>query len=64
MPTVVDRFAQIEPKVLIATEGYRYGGRDFDRRERVREIEQGLPTLERTVMVPSDWDELLAEPRR
>ena len=34
-PTVVDRFAQIEPKVLIATEGYRYGGRDFDRRERV-----------------------------
>jgi acetoacetyl-CoA synthetase len=61
-PTVVDRFAQIEPKVLLATEGYRYGGRDFDRRERVQEIEQGLPTLERTVMVPSDWDELLAEP--
>ena len=61
-PTVVDRFAQIEPKVLIATEGYRYGGRDFDRRERVREIEAGLPTLEHTVMVPSDWDDLLAEP--
>jgi acetoacetyl-CoA synthetase len=61
-PTVVDRFAQIEPKVLIATEGYRYGGRDFDRRERVREIERGLPTLERTVLVPSDWDALLAEP--
>src|SRR6185437_10548098 len=46
-PTVVDRFAQIEPKVLIATEGYRYGGRDFDRRDRVREIERSLPTLER-----------------
>jgi acetoacetyl-CoA synthetase len=61
-PTVVDRFAQIEPKVLIATEGYRYGGRDFDRHERVHEIERGLPTLERTVMVPSDWGELLAEP--
>jgi acetoacetyl-CoA synthetase len=60
-PTVVDRFAQIEPKVLIATEGYRYGGRDFDRRERVREIEAGLPTLERTVMVPSGWDSLLAQ---
>ena len=59
-PTVVDRFAQIEPKVLIATDGYRYGGRDFDRRDRVHEIEQGLPTLERTVMVPSEWDELLA----
>ncbi len=60
-PTVVDRFAQIEPKVLIATEGYRYGGRDFDRRERVREIERGLPTLERTIMVPSDWDDLLSD---
>src|SRR5215204_4281947 len=34
-PTVVDRFKQIAPKVLIATEGYRYGGRDFDRREPV-----------------------------
>jgi acetoacetyl-CoA synthetase len=60
-PTVVDRFSQIEPKVLIATEGYRYGGRDFDRRERVRELEAALPTLERTVLVPSDWDSLLSE---
>jgi len=61
-PTVVDRFAQIEPKVLIATEGYRYGGRDFDRRERVAEIEAALPSLEHTVMVPSGWDELLSDP--
>jgi acetoacetyl-CoA synthetase len=61
-PTVVDRFAQIEPKVLIATEGYRYGGRDFDRRERVAEIQAALPTLEHTVLVPSGWDALLAEP--
>jgi acetoacetyl-CoA synthetase len=60
-PTVVDRFSQIEPRVLIATEGYRYGGRDFDRRERVREIEAALPTLEHTVMVPSGWDDLLSE---
>ncbi|MBA3263970.1 MAG: acetoacetate--CoA ligase [Thermoleophilaceae bacterium] len=61
-PTVVDRFSQIEPKVLIATEGYRYGGRDFDRSERVREIEAALPTLEHTVMLPSGWDGLLSEP--
>ena len=32
-PSVVDRFAQIEPKVLLAVDGYRYGGRDHDRRE-------------------------------
>src|ERR687891_114499 len=61
-PTVVDRFKQIEPKVLIATEGYRYGGRDFDRRPRVREIEAAIPSLEHTVLVPSGWDQLLSEP--
>ena len=60
-PTVVDRFAQIEPKLLIAIEGYRYGGKDFDRRPRVREIEAGIPSLEHTVMVPSGWPELLAD---
>jgi acetoacetyl-CoA synthetase len=60
--TVVDRFGQIEPKVLIAAEGYRYGGKHFDRRGRVAEIERALPTLERTVMVPSGWDDLLADP--
>ena len=43
--------------MLIATEGYRYGGRDFDRRERVREIEAALPSLEHTVLVPSGWDD-------
>jgi acetoacetyl-CoA synthetase len=36
--SVVDRFAQIEPKVLLAIDGYRYGGRDFDRREVVAGI--------------------------
>ena len=36
--SVVDRFAQIEPKVLLAVDGYRYNGRDFDRRETVTRI--------------------------
>ena len=52
-PTVVDRFKQIEPKVLIAIEGYRYGGKDFDRRERVAEIVAAIPSIEHTVMVPA-----------
>jgi acetoacetyl-CoA synthetase len=47
--SVVDRFSQIEPKVLLAIDGYRYGGRDFDRREAVREIAAGIPSLERVV---------------
>ena len=62
VPTVVDRFAQIEPKVLLATDGYSYGGKRFDRADRVREIAAAIPSLEHTVMVPSGWDELLAEP--
>src|SRR3954451_24754298 len=61
-PTVVDRFKQIEPRVLLATEGYRYGGRDFDRRDRVAEIVAAIPAIEHTVLVPGGWDELLAEP--
>jgi acetoacetyl-CoA synthetase len=45
--SVIDRFGQIEPKVLLAIDGYRYGGRDFDRREVVREIAGAIPSLER-----------------
>jgi acetoacetyl-CoA synthetase len=68
---VVDRFAQIDPKVLLAVDGYRYNGRDFDRSGHVAEIRAGLPTLEHTVCVPYlpgagdfenalRWDDLLA----
>jgi acetoacetyl-CoA synthetase len=49
---VVDRFSQIEPKVVIAVDGYRYGGRDHDRLEAVARIQQGLPSLEHTVLLP------------
>ena len=38
--SVVDRFAQIEPKVLLAVDGYRYGGRDYDRTAVVDEIHE------------------------
>jgi acetoacetyl-CoA synthetase len=36
--SVIDRFAQIEPKVLLAIDGYRYGGKDFDRSKTVEGI--------------------------
>jgi acetoacetyl-CoA synthetase len=49
---VLDRFRQIEPKVLFAVDGYRYGGKAFDRRETVREIVRGLGSLEAVVVVP------------
>jgi len=72
--SVVDRFAQIEPKVLFCVDGYRYGGRDFDRTEVVAGLQSAMPTLERTVVLPYlapepdlskldraiTWDDLLA----
>jgi acetoacetyl-CoA synthetase len=68
-----DRFAQLEPSVLLAVDGYRYGGKAFDIRERVRTLRQQLPSLSATVLVPyldaaaqldgtSSWAELTAEP--
>ncbi len=50
--SLIDRFAQIEPKVLIAVDGYRYGGKDFDRTDVVRQLQAAMPGLERTVLLP------------
>ncbi|OLT39133.1 acetoacetate--CoA ligase [Saccharomonospora sp. CUA-673] len=68
---VADRFTQIEPKVLIAVNGYRYNGRSFDIRPTVEELRGQLPGLGATLLIdyegggrmPStvDWDEVLAE---
>jgi acetoacetyl-CoA synthetase len=49
--SVVDRFAQIEPKVLFAVDGYRHGGKDFDRSGPLADILEGLPTVEHVVML-------------
>jgi acetoacetyl-CoA synthetase len=49
---VLDRFGQIEPKVLIVADGYRYAGKPIDCLERTREIVAALPMLERVVVVP------------
>ena len=72
--SVVDRFAQIEPKVLFTVDGYRYNGRNFDRLDVVAGLQREMPTLERTVVLPyleadpdlsrvdraSSWNDLLA----
>ena len=49
---VVDRFGQIEPKVLFAADGYWYGGKHFDCLPKVREVAPQLPGLQRIVLVP------------
>ena len=72
---LIDRFAQISPKVLLAVDGYTYGGKSFDRGEVVAELRAELPTLERTIVIPyldpdaaangpgeMTWAQLLAGP--
>ncbi len=72
--SVIDRFAQIEPKVLFAVDGYRYGGKDFDRCETLAQLQAEMPSLASTVVLPYldpdpdlsplrdavRWDDLLA----
>jgi acetoacetyl-CoA synthetase len=69
--SVIDRFAQIEPTVLLTIGGYGYGAKDIDRRGDVEQIRAGLPTLASVVHVPYgpntvpgtvSWDDLLSEP--
>jgi acetoacetyl-CoA synthetase len=68
-PAVIDRFRQIEPRVLLAVDGYRYGGRDFDRSATVVELSRALPSVTRTVVLDQlgcsppetlEWGELEA----
>jgi acetoacetyl-CoA synthetase len=49
---VVDRFGQIRPRVLFCADGYRYAGKEIDSLERVREVRQRIPEIERVVVVP------------
>ncbi|MFI5245938.1 MAG: acetoacetate--CoA ligase, partial [Gemmatimonadales bacterium] len=50
---VLDRFGQIEPRVLFATDGYRYAGKEIDSLDRVRGIVNAIPSIEHVVLVPS-----------
>jgi acetoacetyl-CoA synthetase len=71
---VIDRFAMLAPKVLLAVAGYRYGERSIDRRAEVAEVRAALGTLDHVVHVPYAgggddalgatvrWDELLSQP--
>ncbi len=49
---VVDRFGQIEPKILFAADGYFYNGKTHDSLEKIAEIQQRIPSLEKVVIVP------------
>ncbi|MCW2678258.1 MAG: acsA2 [Modestobacter sp.] len=63
----LDRFGQLEPVVLIATDSYRYGGRDFDRSAELAGLVAGLPGLREVITLTgiegtTAWAEVLAGP--
>jgi acetoacetyl-CoA synthetase len=69
--SVIDRFAQVEPTVLLVVPGYTYGDKPIDRTAEVAAVRAGLPTVRHVVAVPYgagevpdalSWDELLAHP--
>lgn len=69
--SVLDRLQQLEPTVLIAVDGYRYGAKAIDRSEELAAIKAGLPTVKTTVTVSylgsgdaggTTWADLIAEP--
>ncbi|MEJ5347361.1 MAG: acetoacetate--CoA ligase [Desulfosoma sp.] len=49
---VLDRFGQIQPRVLFTADGYQYNGKTFDSLERINEILKDLPTIEKVVIMP------------
>lgn len=51
-PSILDRFRQVEPKVLIAADGYTYNGKQIDKTEAIRELRISLPTLQRVIWIP------------
>ena len=72
--SVVDRFSQVDPKVLLTVDGYRYGPRTIERADEVAAVRAELPGLHATVAIPYlrpgastipgavGWNDLLAEP--
>jgi acetoacetyl-CoA synthetase len=70
---VADRFRQIDPKVLIHTDGYTYSGKAFDKRPALEALRRELPGLEQVVLLPFldpaaqvagtvAWNDLIATP--
>jgi acetoacetyl-CoA synthetase len=50
--SVIDRFKQIEPKVLFSIDGYQYNGKAFDRLPVLAELQRALPTVQKTILLP------------
>ncbi len=69
--SVIERFAQINPKILIAVDHYQYNGKTFDKKEVIHSLMEGIPSLEKTIVISDseenqpdgtvDWQEVTNE---
>ncbi len=68
---VIDRFGQLDPTVLLVVDGYRYGDKDVDIRDRVQAVREAIPSIRHVVALPYNgrtvddavsWDDFVAEP--
>lgn len=50
--SVIDRFKQIKPKIIFAVDGYQYGGKTFDNHGKIVDLQNSLPSLKHTILVP------------
>ncbi len=63
--SIIDRFQQIEPKVLFAYNGYHYGGKYFDKSQVVSDLSTKLTSLQDIVIIgESKWNEIIAQPSK
>lgn len=61
-PAVIERFAQIEPRVLIAVDRYTYNGKSFDKADVIRDLVAGIPSLEHVIIVSESGSISLNKP--
>lgn len=59
--SVIDRFKQIEPKIMLTIDGYRYNGKPFDRQDIVEDIQSALPSLKATIVIPYLYEQINLE---
>ena len=50
--SIIDRFQQIEPKILITVDGYRFGGKDFDKTSDIKDLSNTIKSLDTTIVLP------------
>lgn len=69
--SVIDRFAQIEPRILVAVDKYFYGGKEFDKTSVIKDVAKAIPSIEKIVLISESkssdldcvyWSDIMKNP--